>query len=48
MQEQASLRGAETVINLKIETARVSGNAGRAIGSVEVLAYGTALIGPGK
>ncbi|PLW67710.1 YbjQ family protein [Pseudohalioglobus lutimaris] len=48
MQEQASLRGAETVINLKFETARVSGNAGRAIGSVEVLAYGTALIGPGK
>jgi uncharacterized protein YbjQ (UPF0145 family) len=43
MQEQAVLRGAEAVINLKFETARIAGNAGKGIGSVEVLAYGTAL-----
>lgn len=46
LQEQATELGAETVINLKFETSRVSGNAGQAIGSVEVLAYGTALSRP--
>jgi len=44
MQQQAQDLGAEAVINLKFETARVSGNAAQGIGSVEVLAYGTALI----
>lgn len=48
MQEQAASIGAEAVINMKFETARVSGNAAQAIGSVEVLAYGTALVKPGR
>lgn len=48
MQEQAASIGAEAVINMKFETSRVSGNAGQAIGSVEVLAYGTALVKPGR
>ena len=48
MQEQAVSIGAEAVVNMKFETARVSGNAAQAIGSVEVLAYGTALIKPGR
>jgi len=43
MQAQAQDLGAEAVINMKFETSRVSGNAGQGIGSVEVLAYGTAL-----
>ena len=48
MQEQAASIGAEAVINMKFETARVSGNAAKAIGSVEGLAYGTALVRPGR
>jgi len=44
MQQQAEEQGAETVINTKFETSRISGNAGQGIGSMEVLAYGTALI----
>lgn len=44
MQAQAASLGAETIINMKFETSRISGNAGSAIGSVEVLAYGTALV----
>ncbi|MFV8819425.1 YbjQ family protein [Haliea sp. E17] len=47
MQEQADSLGAQAVINMKFETARVSGNAAQGLGSVEVLAYGTALIPPG-
>jgi len=43
MQQQAADLGAATVINLKFETSRISGNAGQGLGSVEVLAYGTAL-----
>lgn len=46
MQAQASEQGAEMVINTKFDTSRVSGNAGKGIGSMEVLAYGTALIPP--
>lgn len=46
LQEQARGLGAEAVINLKFETSRVAGNAGQALGSVEVLAYGTAMIRP--
>ena len=46
MQQQAVTLGAKTIINMKFETSRVSGSAGKGIGSVEVLAYGTALIGP--
>ncbi|GAB5450336.1 MAG: heavy metal-binding domain-containing protein [Halioglobus sp.] len=46
MQEEAESLGADAVINIKFETSRVSGNAGQALGSVEVLAYGTAMIRP--
>ncbi|MFT4919513.1 MAG: hypothetical protein ACI8RU_002135 [Zhongshania aliphaticivorans] len=44
MQEQAHAAGAEAIINTKIETSRISGNGNKGIASVEVLAYGTALI----
>lgn len=44
MQKQAQALGAEAVVNLKFETSRISGNAGKSVGSVEVLAYGTGLI----
>lgn len=46
MQEDALRQGAEAVFNLKFETARIGQNAGQGLGSVEVLAYGTALIPP--
>jgi uncharacterized protein YbjQ (UPF0145 family) len=46
MQQEAANLGASTVINVKFETSRVSGNAAKSIGSIEVLAYGTALIAP--
>lgn len=44
MQEDAQDKGADAVYNLKFETARIGENAGKGLGSVEVLAYGTALI----
>lgn len=44
MQEKAKRLNAEAVINTKFETSRISGNAGKGIGSIEVLAYGTAMI----
>lgn len=44
MQEQAQAIGAEAVYNLKFETSRIGQNAGNGLGSVEVLAYGTALV----
>ena len=44
MQEQARAAGAEAIINTKLETSRISGNSNKGVGSVEVLAYGTALI----
>lgn len=44
MQEEARRYGADAVYNLKFETARIGQNAGQSLGSVEVLAYGTALI----
>lgn len=44
MQEQARRCGADAVFNMRFETSRVSGNAGSGLGSIEVLAYGTALI----
>lgn len=43
MQAAAQAANADMVINVKFETSRVSGNANQSIGSVEVLAYGTAL-----
>jgi uncharacterized protein YbjQ (UPF0145 family) len=44
MQDDAAVLGAYTIINVKFETSRISGNAGQGVGSIEVLAYGTALI----
>lgn len=43
MQAEADSLGADAVINMKFETSRISGNAGKGLGSIEVLAYGTAL-----
>ena len=43
MQEHALNFGATIIVNARFETSRVSGNASQGIGSVEVLAYGTAL-----
>ena len=44
MQNQANQVGADAIINTKLETSRISGNASAGIGSIEVLSYGTALI----
>lgn len=46
MQKEAQSLGAETVYNVKYETSRIGENAGKGLGSVEVLAYGTALTPP--
>jgi uncharacterized protein YbjQ (UPF0145 family) len=46
MQEKAQSLGAQTVYNVKYETSRIGDNAGQGLGSVEVLAYGTALTAP--
>ncbi|MDF1763662.1 MAG: heavy metal-binding domain-containing protein, partial [Oleibacter sp.] len=46
MQEKAKSLGAETIYNVKYETSRIGENAGKGLGSVEVLAYGTALTAP--
>lgn len=46
MQEEAQSLGAQTVYNVKYETSRIGDNAGKGLGSVEVLAYGTALTPP--
>ena len=44
MKEQASDLGADYVFNVKMETSSISKGQRDAIGSVEVLAYGTAII----
>jgi len=44
MQQQARELGANTVMNIKLETASISKGRRDAIGSVEILAYGTAMI----
>ena len=44
MKAQAHELGAEMVINVRLETASISKGKGNQIGSVEVYAYGTALI----
>lgn len=44
MKEAASLQKASLVVNVKYETAAIYTGRRRAIGSVEVLAYGTAMI----
>lgn len=43
MKAEAEVLGAEYIFNVKLETASISQNARGGIGSVEVLAYGTAL-----
>ena len=46
MRAQAQALGADRVFNIKYETAAIAGRGGEStIGSLEVLAYGTALIG---
>ncbi len=44
MKQRASDSGANNIFNIKLETASISKNARGNIGSVEVLAYGTAFI----
>jgi len=44
VKREAKDMGAEIVFNIKLETASIHKGRGNAIGSVEVLAYGTALI----
>jgi len=44
MKQRAATLGADKVFNIKFETASISKNAKGKIGSVEVLAYGTAFI----
>jgi len=44
MKQEAGQLGANLVFNVKFETASISKGSRRRIGSVEVLAYGTALI----
>lgn len=44
MREQARRAGASHVFNIKMETSSISKGRNNAIGSVEVLAYGTAVI----
>jgi uncharacterized protein YbjQ (UPF0145 family) len=46
MKQQAASMGAAMVFNVKYETASISKGRGNSIGSIEVLAYGTALIDP--
>ena len=44
MKAEAKLVGAEYVFNVKMETSSISKGKGDSIGSIEVLAYGTAVI----
>ncbi len=44
MREQAQSRGATYVFNVRMETASISKGASQTVGSVEVVAYGTAVI----
>jgi uncharacterized protein YbjQ (UPF0145 family) len=44
MQKQARILGAATIFNARFETSSISKGAKNSIGSVEVLAYGTAVI----
>jgi uncharacterized protein YbjQ (UPF0145 family) len=48
MKQQAFDSGASHVINVKLETASISKGHGKQVGSVEVYAYGTALIPNGS
>ncbi len=44
MQERAKDLGANMIFNVRLETSSISKGARRSVGSVEVLAYGTAII----
>ena len=44
MKQEASLKGAHAICNVKLETASITKGKKQQIGSVEVYAYGTALI----
>jgi uncharacterized protein YbjQ (UPF0145 family) len=44
MQERAKALGANRVFNVRLETSSISKGARQSVGSVEVLAYGTAVI----
>lgn len=44
MKQEAKAANADRIFNIKLETASISKNAAGNIGSVEVLAYGTAVI----
>ena len=44
LQDEARRKGAKSVFNIKFETASISKGARDTVGSVEVLAYGTAVI----
>ena len=44
MKDQARVKGASLIFNVKLETASISKGRGNSIGSVEVLAYGTAFV----
>lgn len=46
MKESAELDGASTIFNVRLETASIAKGKKNKIGSVEVLAYGTAMIPP--
>ncbi|WP_221800577.1 YbjQ family protein [Oceanobacter mangrovi] len=46
MQEEAQVLGATAIMNLRVETSRIGQNARQGLGSVEMLAYGTAMIPP--
>jgi uncharacterized protein YbjQ (UPF0145 family) len=47
MQERARELGATMIFNMRFETSSISKGAKQAVGTVEVLAYGTAIIPPG-
>ena len=44
MQEQAKALGASMIFNTRFETSSISKGNGKSVGSIEVLAYGTAVI----
>lgn len=46
MKEEARKKNAQMVFNIKYETASISKGSRNTVGSVEILAYGTALIPP--
>lgn len=43
MKRQARQRGSTAVLNVRLETATILGKSGGSVGSLEVLAYGTAI-----